>query len=279
MGADLPGAMPATANGVATVTLETENPFYISHQPRVSVVIPAMNEAANLPYVLPRIPPWVHEIVLVDGHSTDSTVEVARRLRPDIRVACQEGRGKGDALRYGFAQSCGDIIVMLDADGSTDPHEIPAFVGTLLAGADYAKGSRFLTGGGTTDMSVVRRLGNWGFVRAVRFLFGGAFTDLCYGYNAFWAHVLPKLELDCDGFEIETLMNVRALRAGLRVAEVPSFEAPRVHGVSQLSTFRDGWRVVRTLLRECARRPIGRSWTAPTHSPIPSKEPGNMASL
>ena len=217
---------------------------------RVTAVIPARNEAANLPHVLPRIPSWVHEVVLVDGDSTDNTVEVAKSLYPGIRIVPQAGRGKGAALRTGFAAATGDIIVMLDADGSTDPAEIPAFVGKLLTGADFVKGSRFAPGGGTADMSFHRKLGNWAFVLAVRALFGGRYSDLCYGYNAFWARVLPTLKLDGDGFEIETMMNVRALREGLRIAEVPSFEAPRVFGTSNLRALPDGLRVARTILRE-----------------------------
>lgn len=217
---------------------------------RVSVVIPALNEAKNLPYVLPRIPPWVHEVLLVPGHSTDDTVKVARQLHPDIRVVDQQGRGKGAALRSGFAAATGDIIVMLDADGSMDPSEITAFVQALRSGADFAKGSRFLKGGGTVDMEFYRKLGNWGLLLAVRLLFGGRYTDLCYGYNAFWTRVLPQLHLDGDGFEIETMMNVRALRAGLSIVEVPSFEAQRVHGVSNLRTIPDGWRVLKTILKE-----------------------------
>jgi glycosyltransferase involved in cell wall biosynthesis len=217
---------------------------------RVSVVIPALNEADNLPHVLPKIPEWVHEVLLVDGHSTDSTIEVARQLRPDIRIVQQFGTGKGAALRSGFAAAKGDIIVMLDADGSTDPAEIPAFVGSLLAGADFVKGSRFLQGAGTADMPFHRRLGNWSFVLLVRTLFGGNFSDLCYGYNAFWSRVLPELSLDGDGFEIETMMNVRALRAGFNVAEVPSFEARRIYGEGRLQTLTDGWRVLTTIWRE-----------------------------
>jgi glycosyltransferase involved in cell wall biosynthesis len=217
---------------------------------RVSVVIPALNEADNLPYVLPRIPGWVDEVLLVDGHSTDDTVEVARSLWPTIRVVAQDGKGKGAALRSGFAAASGDIIVMLDADGSTDPAEIPAFVGLLLSGADFAKGSRFLQGAGTADMPLYRKLGNWGFVSMVRLLFGSRYSDLCYGYNAFWARVLPRLDLDGDGFEIETIMNVRALRAGLKIAEVPSFEAERVYGSGRLQTIPDGWRVLKAIVRE-----------------------------
>jgi glycosyltransferase involved in cell wall biosynthesis len=218
--------------------------------PRISVIIPALNEAANLQYVLPRIPDWVDEVLLVDGNSIDDTVEVARSLCPGIRVVQQQGRGKGAALRTGFAAAMGEIIVMLDADGSTDPAEIPAFVGALLAGADFAKGSRFVQGGGTSDMSFHRKFGNRCFVIFSRLLFGGHYSDLCYGYNAFYAHILSQIDLDGDGFEIETQMNLRVLRAGFKVAEVPSFEAGRIHGVSNLKTIPDGWRVLKTMIKE-----------------------------
>jgi glycosyltransferase involved in cell wall biosynthesis len=216
----------------------------------VSVVIPAMNEAENLPHVLPRIPPWVHEVLLVDGNSTDGTVEVARELWPTITVVAQRGRGKGAALRTGFSAATGDLIVMLDADGSTDPAEIPAFVGVLLSGADFAKGTRFVQGGGTADMSRLRRAGNLVFTLLARLLFGNRFSDLCYGYNAFWARILPQLRLDGDGFEIETMINLRAVVAGLKVREVASFEERRVYGVSRLRTIPDGWRVLKTIWRE-----------------------------
>jgi glycosyltransferase involved in cell wall biosynthesis len=217
---------------------------------KVSVIIPALNEAENLPYVLPRIPEWVHEVILVDGNSTDNTVGVARELWPTIRVVPQIRRGKGAALRTGFAAATGEIIVMLDADGSTDPAEIYSFIGPLLAGFDFAKGSRFLQGGGTADMPFHRRLGNWGLVQTVRLLFGGSYTDLCYGYNAFWSHVIPLLELDGDGFEIETMMNIRVLCSDLKIAEVPSFESKRVYGTGNLRTLPDGWRVLKTIMRE-----------------------------
>ncbi len=235
----------------------------MSPAPTISVVIPALNEAENLRHVLPLIPAGIHEVILVDGASTDGTAEVARELRPDIRFVQQQGRGKGAALRSGFSAARGDIVVMLDADGSTDPREIPSFVEALLNGADFVKGSRFLPGGGTADMETYRKLGNMAFVYTVRLLFGGWYTDLCYGYNAFWRRVLPQLQLDGDGFEIETMMNVRALKAGLIVAEVPSFESHRIHGESHLRTIPDGLRVLRTIFRERfrsttldARRPV-----------------------
>jgi len=243
-----------------------------SHGPRVSVVIPALNEAENLPFVLPRIPPEVDEIILVDGHSTDDTVELARHLRPDLQVVIQAGLGKGSALRSGFAACSGEIIVMLDADGSTDPAEIPLYVGALLAGADFAKGSRFLQGAGTADMPFYRRLGNKAFVVLVRLLFGGRYSDLCYGYNAFWADVPGRLALEASGFEIETMMNVRALRMGLRVVEVPSFEHRRVYGQGRLKALPDGWRVLKTIFAERFNRPAGET-DEQTQAPAQDLEP------
>lgn len=218
-------------------------------KPVISVVVPAMNEERNLPHVLPRIPKWVDEIILVDGNSKDRTVEIARSLVPDIVVVGQGRKGKGAALRAGFEAARGDIVVMIDADGSTDPAEIPAFVGTLLSGADFVKGSRFLQGGGTLDMEWYRMFGNWGLLQLVRRIFGGRFSDLCYGYAAFWRDVLPILGMEkTDGFEVETGMNVRALRAQLRVSEVASVEHRRIHGTSNLRTIPDGWRVLKQIV-------------------------------
>jgi glycosyltransferase involved in cell wall biosynthesis len=216
----------------------------------VTAVIPAMNEAANLPHVFARIPSCVTEIVLVDGNSSDDTIRVARGLRPDVRIVLQNGRGKGNALACGFAAAHGDIIVMLDADGSTDPAEITQFIAPLLAGADFVKGSRYATGGGSADITRIRNTGNRVLSGVVNLLFRTKFTDLCYGYNAFWRSCLPHMHVTCDGFEVETLINIRVARAGLRVAEVPSYEQERIHGESNLHAIRDGRRVLATILRE-----------------------------
>ena len=216
----------------------------------VSVIIPTLNEAQNLPHVFAALPDWISEVVIVDGRSTDDTVSVARQLRPDVKVVMQTGSGKGNALLAGFAASVGDIIVAMDADGSTDGSEIVRFVAALTAGADFVKGSRFACGGGSEDLTVARRLGNKALGALVNALFGTRYTDLCYGYNAFWARHLEVLALDCSGFEVETLMNIRAAIAGLCVHEVPSFEYRRVYGASNLRIVLDGWRIAKVIVRE-----------------------------
>src|SRR3954466_1884007 len=226
--------------------------------PRVSVVIPTYNEAKNLPHVFSLLPGDLHEVIVVDGRSVDDTVEVALALRDDVRIVLQTRQGKGNAMACGFAAVTGDVVVMLDADGSADPGEIPLFVEALVNGADYAKGSRFLNGGGSADITRMRAWGNRWLNRAANLLFGTRYTDLCYGYNAFWTYCLDVLELDADGdaqeqklwgdgFEIETLINTRVAKARLRIVEVPSYEFERIHGLSNLNTWRDGFRVLRAL--------------------------------
>jgi len=257
-------------------------------EPTVSVVIPAKNEALNLPRVFAALDDGYHEVILVDGGSKDDTVEVARRLRPDLIVIGQNRNGKGNALACGFQRATGDFIVMLDADGSTDPAEIPRFVNALREGADFAKGSRFMPGAGSSDISRLRQVGNYFLNKIVNLLYGTRYTDLCYGYNAFRRDCLTVMELNggdvenCDensmlwgdGFEVETLINVRIAKAGIRVAEVPSFERRRHFGASNLNAFSDGLRVLRTIHAERKRgarrasrsqttsqREVGTSWS------------------
>ncbi len=235
--------------------------------PRVSVVVPTRNEASNLPLVFSRLPVDIYEVVVVDGRSTDGTVEVARTLRPDVRVVEQRGKGKGDALALGFMHAQGDIVVTLDADGSADAAEIPRFVAALVAGADFAKGSRFLHGGGSADITGIRSMGNKALCAVANRAYGAHFTDLCYGFNAFWIDCLDHLSAPWPwygsaaseaefgtGFEVETVINVRSVKGGLVVWEVPSFECRRLHGASNLHAIRDGLRIVRTLWRESPGR-------------------------
>jgi glycosyltransferase involved in cell wall biosynthesis len=242
------------ASGVSNVGDGRDRPVISGPvRPRVSVVIPAMNEGENIGWVIARLPAMIDEFVLVDGRSTDDTVAVSRAIRPDVIVVEDGGGGKGAALRAGFAAATGDYVVMLDADGSMDPTEIPAFVAALNAGADLVKGSRSMAGGGSADLSLLRFVGNRGLLAAANLLFGCSYSDLCYGYAAFRRDRILELELTAVGFEVETELVLRAVRNGLRVEEVPSFEAPRRNGSSKLNAFRDGWRILQTIMRERLR--------------------------
>lgn len=239
------------------------------NSPRISVIIPALNEARNLPHVFARIPHDVHEVIVVDGHSVDDTVAVARRLRPGTRIVTQTRTGKGNALACGFEVATGDIIAMIDADGSADPAELPQFVAALQGGADFAKGTRYAPGGGSDDLTRLRSAGNRALGTFVNICYRTRYTDLCYGFNVFWRRIVPILGLDPtapappdgdgrlwgDGFEVETLIHLRVAAAGLTVAEVPSYEHARIHGASNLRAAKDGLRVLQTILRERLRTP------------------------
>ena len=235
---------------------------------RVSVIIPARNEAANLPHVFAGLPDGLHEVIVVDGHSTDDTIATARALRPDVRVITQSRTGKGNALACGFAAATGDIIAVVGADGSADPREIPQFVKVLLDGADFARGTRFVDGGGSGDVTWLRRFANRLLSVLFGVLFGSRCTDLCYGYCVFWRRILPILGVQAidvpvgggtrlwgDGFELDALINIRVVRAGLAVTEVPSYEHRRIFGVSNLRAFSDGIRIMRTIAAERLHHP------------------------
>ena len=237
---------------------------------RVSVVIPAKNEERNLGWVMRRMPTGVDEVILVDGNSSDRTIEVVLAIRTDTIVVNDREPGKGAALRAGFAAATGDYVVMLDADGSMDPVEIDRFVAALDAGHDLAKGSRFLPGGGTADISPLRQVGHVALLTFTNVLFGTRQTDLCYGYAAFRREAITPLSLDARGFEIESQLFLRAISSGLSVTEVPSFEAPRRFGTSNLRTFRDGWRVLRSIIREWRRPTVSVRGAVRVHRPEPA---------
>jgi glycosyltransferase involved in cell wall biosynthesis len=217
-------------------------------RPSVSAVIPTLNEAENLRWLLPRLT-GVDEVVIVDGESTDGTADVARLLRPDAVIISEPPSGKGTAMRTGMAAASCDVIIMLDADGSMDPAEFDSFLSLICRGFDFVKGSRYACGGGSDDLTGVRRIGNRTLTRLANMLYRTRWSDLCYGYVALRRSVVHRLQLESTGFEIETEMCVNAVRAGLRMAEVASHESDRRFGVSNLNTFRDGWRVLKTMVR------------------------------
>jgi len=236
----------------------------IVNLPAVSLVIPTLNEEANIGWVLTRVPTWVEEVIVVDGGSEDRTVEVARAIRPDVVVVTELRRGKGLALRRGFEAATREVIVMIDADGSMDPNEIESYVRAVDEGYDLVKGSRAT--GGSTDLTPARQLGNFCLRGLVNLLYASDFTELCYGYMALRRSSVSLMELQADGFEIETEIVVNSLRRGLRIAEVPSHESERLNGRSHLHPVRDGLRVLATILRSRLSR-TDDAMGAPTLAP------------
>ncbi len=218
--------------------------------PRISAIICTLNEEQNLPHVLPKIPDWVDEVLIVDGHSADDTMKVARDLCPRAKIILQTGKGKGNALKEGVNQASGDIVITLDADGQTDPEEITRFIDPLLSGYDFVKGSR-LANRRPQAMPWHRWLGNYLIVTTCNILYHTKFTDLCSGYNAFWRETLLKANLWAeDDWNYEPLVIARALKGGLKIAEVACPYKGRIEGQSKLPNWKQGWTAIKVLIRE-----------------------------
>jgi glycosyltransferase involved in cell wall biosynthesis len=220
---------------------------------RISVIIPTLDEAENIVEVIYKLKrAGCHNILVVDGNSHDNTVERARIS--GAKVILQNGKGKGGALRQAFENGSidGDMVLILDADGSMDPDEVPLFTEALKPGVDIVKGSRFLPGGQSEDITAMRRVGNKILVGLLNFICLTNYTDLCYGYMIFKRKALTRLSqhLKSQNFEIETEICLKAKELGLNVREIPSTEHPRNYGNSKLSTFKDGFRILMVILRE-----------------------------
>jgi glycosyltransferase involved in cell wall biosynthesis len=209
--------------------------------PKISIIVCTLNEAPNLPYVLPKIPDWVDEILLVDAHSVDATIEIAKQLCPRIRVLYQTGKGKGDALKLGINEAKGEIIVTIDADGETPPEYIESFIKPLLEGNDFAKGSRLFRKR-PSKMPGYRWFGNKVLVYTCNILYGTRFSDICCGYNSFWKKEFLKLDLSYAkneiGCSLEQRMIVRAKKAGMKIKEVPICSDGRIAGKSVISSIK-----------------------------------------
>lgn len=219
---------------------------------KISLLIAALDEAENMPHLLPRIPktPEIAEVILIDGRSTDDTIAVAKALMPDIQVICQDRRGRGDAIRCGAKAASGDYLINLDADSSDRPEEIPLLIEKAREGYDVVKGSRYMKGGGTQDEAWDRFI----MVRLTQFvtntLWRTHYTDTVYGLWLIRRDRFLEMNLQARWNCLEHEMMGEATRRGLKVAEIPAFEDKRLHGRVKFSYLRDGSRIGWTVFSE-----------------------------
>jgi len=216
-------------------------------EPKVSIVIPTLNEEANVGIVLCQLPE-VHEIIIVDGHSKDDTVKIAKKFK--TKIIYEDKPGKGLALIKGMKAATGDIIIMMDADCSHRVSEFGLLIEGIKSGYDVCMGSRFIQGGGTADMPFYRKIGNKMFVLMVNIFWGMNYSDLCYGYRSLRRDVIDKLDLKSTGFGIETEISIKCAKRKLKVLEIPSYEKLRESGDGKLRTFSDGWKILKTIVYE-----------------------------
>ncbi len=219
-------------------------------RPYVSIIIPTLNEAKNLKWLLPGVKKvmknYSYEIIIVDKNSTDGTQEFAKKYGAKL---VSENLKKGAALMRGFDLAKGKILISMDADLSHRPKELLLLIAGIEAGYDMCAGSRFIIGGGSEDITFIRRIGNKFFVTLGNLLYGSRYTDMCYGYNAFTRESIKRLHLEESGFGIETDMHTKAAKYGLRILEIPSYEKKRKYGFGKLKTIRDGFIILRIMLK------------------------------
>ncbi len=214
---------------------------------KVTVQIPALNEAKSLKYTLERIPKEaVDEILVIDGHSTDDTVRIAESL--GCRVLTQPGKGYGDAQIFGFKNAIGDVIISMDADGSADPQEILFLLKKINEGYDLALGSRYLPGAGTEDDTFIRSVGNKAFTFLTNLIYGMNISDSLFFFAAAKKEMLNSLDLKSKDFALCIEVPVKAYKAGYKIGEVACRERPRFADVSRVNAFTDGFRILWQML-------------------------------
>lgn len=215
---------------------------------RVSIVIPARNEVESLPAVLEELSGVAaYEILISDGHSTDGTPDLVRKL--GHKVITQRGRGYGMGVISGIEAANGDVITCMDADGSYDPEALSRMTALIEQGYDAVFCSRYLPESGSDDDTFIRQLGNWLFTRLARWMYGVQLTDILFFYALIKKDVLQNLNLECSDFSLCVEVPAKIHKAGYKYTEIPSFERPRVGGVSKVNAFTDGFRILAAMIR------------------------------
>ncbi len=218
---------------------------------KVTIVLPTRNEGAGVARVIEQVRPWADEILVVDGHSTDGTREVAAAA--GARVVLDGGRGKGDGVRTALREASHPVVCFFDADGSHEPRDIPNVLAPLALGtADLVIASRATGGSDEFRMDFehsFRQMGSQFATWMVNVRWRARLTDILNGFRAGFRDKLLSLRLNSTHFDIETEMVMKSLKKGLRVVEVPSHEYERAWGKSKLATS-SSWRFLLRLARD-----------------------------
>jgi hypothetical protein len=243
------------------VVAKTREPQWASVPPSVSVVVPARNEAGNIETLIERLPAMgpADELIFVEGHSTDDTWEAiehaaARHPERDITCVRQTGRGKGDAVRAGFAVAKREILMILDADMTVGPEELPKFYRARVSGVgEFVNGTRLVYPLETGAMRFANIVGNKFFALAFSFLLGQSFKDTLCGTKVIDRASYERLASgrgyfgDFDPFgDFDLLFG--AQRLGLKIVELPIRYRQRTYGTTNIQRWRHGVLLLRMTL-------------------------------
>ncbi len=224
---------------------------------RVSVIIPTLNEEESLEYVFNKIPKDdIDEVILVDGGSTDRTMEIAQKL--GLKAIRQEGSGLGSAVKQGLELTSGDIKIILDADGSHNPEDIIRLIEKVQEGYDVVVASRYCNTlslssifkkGTSYDDTVLTTIGNKFFTLICKLVFKVPINDILMGFKAFRKEVFEKIKIDAKGPEYNVEVVLKAHKAGFKIGEISTIEQKRRGGKSKLNAFNDGMRILIEIIK------------------------------
>jgi glycosyltransferase involved in cell wall biosynthesis len=221
----------------------------VSERVTTTLLLPTLDEIEAVRVIVPQLrKEWVDEILVIDGGSTDGTVDYLRAA--GLTVHMQTVRGYGEGLLEGIQLAKGDVIIEFNPDGNCIPADIPRIIAKLNEGYDLVIGSRYRDGARSDDDDFVTALGNWMFTRIVNLLFGTRYTDALVGFRAYRRELALRLKLDATGLSWPCQTSTRFARAGLRVTEIPAHEPARIGGKRKMMPLRTGWQITMLILRD-----------------------------
>lgn len=215
---------------------------------KASVVIPCLNEVGSIGAVLNDIPKEsVFEVLVADGGSTDGTQVLVTKL--GYQIVTQKIKGFGAAIQAGIEKAGGDVIIILNADGSQNPKDISKLLDKINEGYDLVLASRYLPGGGSEDDTLLHLIGNKLFTFLGNILYRVNVSDILYFFLAARKEVFDKTKPSCPhaGYCVE--VPIKAKRAGFKIGEIPSFEKRRTAGKAKVHAFRTGFKIFMTILK------------------------------